>query len=133
MITTVERLQVDAAIIFSDLLPILEPLGFDLEFAAGEGPIIHNPIKDKNDLARLRELDDLSTLEFVFETVRQTKSWTAAASDHWVCRCSVHIGQLCHRRGWLKELSSDQDLMLSRSRRVACVAGLCYREQSRST
>jgi uroporphyrinogen decarboxylase len=45
MIATVERLGVDAAIIFSDLLPILEPMGMDLEFAAGEGPVIHNPIR----------------------------------------------------------------------------------------
>ena len=38
MITAVNRLGVDAAIIFADLLPILEPMGFQLEFAAGEGP-----------------------------------------------------------------------------------------------
>ncbi len=43
MVTAVEKLGVDAAIIFSDLLPILEPMGFDLEFAAGDGPVIHNP------------------------------------------------------------------------------------------
>ncbi len=44
MLTAVEKLNVDAAIIFSDLLPILEPMGLNLEFAAGEGPVIHNPI-----------------------------------------------------------------------------------------
>lgn len=74
MITTVNRLGVDAAIIFSDLLPILEPLGLDLEFAAGEGPVIHNPVKSGDDLARLRELTDMSQLEFVPETVRQTRA-----------------------------------------------------------
>ena len=41
MCTAVDRLGVDAAIIFSDLLPILVPLGFDLEFAKGDGPVIH--------------------------------------------------------------------------------------------
>ena len=45
MLATVERLGVDAAIIFSDLLPLLEPMGMNLEFAAGEGPVIHNPIR----------------------------------------------------------------------------------------
>jgi uroporphyrinogen decarboxylase len=74
MLTTVERLGVDAAIIFSDLLPILEPLGLDLEFAAGEGPVIHNPVRSGDDLARLRELEDMSQLEFVPETVRQTRA-----------------------------------------------------------
>src|SRR5262245_54078025 len=39
-------LGVDAAILFADLLPILEPMGLDLEYAAGEGPVIHNPVKD---------------------------------------------------------------------------------------
>lgn len=74
MLTTVQRLGVDAAIIFSDLLPILEPLGFDLEFAAGEGPVIHNPIRTGDDLARLSELHDVGALEFVMETVRQTRA-----------------------------------------------------------
>ena len=46
MITAVKRLGVDAAIIFSDLLPILEPMGLELEFAAGEGPVIHNPLRE---------------------------------------------------------------------------------------
>ncbi len=73
MITAVDRLNVDAAIIFSDLLPILEPLGFNLEFAEGDGPVIHNPIREAKDVDRVRELVDLSTLDFVFETVRKTR------------------------------------------------------------
>ena len=40
MLGTVERLGVDAAIIFSDLLLILEPMGIELEFSAGEGPVL---------------------------------------------------------------------------------------------
>lgn len=74
MLRTVQRLGVDAAIIFSDLLPILEPLGFDLEFAAGEGPVIHNPVRTAADIDRVRELEDLGELEFVMETVRQTRA-----------------------------------------------------------
>ena len=74
MLTAVDRLGVDAAIIFSDLLPILEPMGFALEFAVGEGPIIHNPVRSADDIARVRELTDMSPLEFVFETVRQTRA-----------------------------------------------------------
>ena len=44
-VTAAERLGVDAAILFADILLILEPLGFDLEFAKGEGPVIHNPVR----------------------------------------------------------------------------------------
>ena len=74
MLATVDRLGVDAAIIFSDLLPILEPMGMDLEFAAGEGPVIHNPVREAADVARVGELNDLDALGFVFETVRATRA-----------------------------------------------------------
>lgn len=77
MLMAVERLGVDAAIIFADLLPILEPMGLALEFTAGEGPVIHNPIREPADVRRVRELDDLSTLEFVFDTVRLTRAGLA--------------------------------------------------------
>lgn len=74
MLKTVKRLNVDAAIIFSDLLPILEPMGFDLEFTPGDGPAIHNPVREAADVDRVRELDNLESLEFVMETVRQTRA-----------------------------------------------------------
>jgi uroporphyrinogen decarboxylase len=74
MIATVHRLGVDAAIIFSDLLPLLEPMGFDLEFAAGEGPVIHNPVRESADLARVRELDDVGRMGFVMDTVAATRA-----------------------------------------------------------
>ena len=44
----------DAAIIFSDILPPLIGMGLNLEFAKGEGPVIHNPISSAADIARLR-------------------------------------------------------------------------------
>jgi uroporphyrinogen decarboxylase len=74
MVTAVQKLGVDAAIIFSDLLPILEPMGLDLEFAHGEGPVIHNPVREPADVDRVRELEDVESLHFVMETVRQTRS-----------------------------------------------------------
>jgi len=73
MITAVDRLGVDAAIIFSDLLPILEPMGLDLEFASGDGPVIHNPLRSAADVERFRELDSMEPLSFVPETVRLTR------------------------------------------------------------
>ena len=48
------RFPLDAAIIFADLLPILEPMGMELEFAQGEGPIIHNPLREADDVDRIR-------------------------------------------------------------------------------
>src|SRR5215510_12172741 len=63
-ITAAERLGVDAAIIFADILLILEPIGIELDFARGEGPTIHNPVRQGSDVKRLREVDDVSSLEF---------------------------------------------------------------------
>src|SRR5215510_14335091 len=51
----VEMLDVDAAIIFADLLLPVEPMGLKLRYAAGEGPIIDNPIRTSDDV------DSLST------------------------------------------------------------------------
>jgi uroporphyrinogen decarboxylase len=73
-VTAVERLNVDAAIIFADILLILEPMGIDLEFAKGEGPVIHNPVRTAADVQRLREVEDLNALEFVYEAIKQTRS-----------------------------------------------------------
>ena len=79
MITAVERLGVDAAIIFSDLLPILEPMGLELEFAHGEGPVIHNPVREADDVERVIELESVEALDFVTETVRLTRAALAPA------------------------------------------------------
>lgn len=73
MCTAVDRLGVDAAIIFSDLLPILVPMGFDLEFVKGDGPVIHNPIRTAADVDRVKSLDNPQDLGFVYETVSQTR------------------------------------------------------------
>jgi uroporphyrinogen decarboxylase len=73
MDTAVRRLGVDAAIIFSDLLPILEPMGMQLEFAKGDGPVIHNPLREAKDVDRVQELHSMESLDFVTETVRLTR------------------------------------------------------------
>ncbi len=74
MCTAVQRLGVDAAIIFSDLLPILEPMGLELDFPKGEGPVIYNPVRAAADVDRVRELEEVGSLDFVFETVRRTRA-----------------------------------------------------------
>ena len=74
MCVAVERLGVDAAIIFSDLLPILEPMGMELEFTPGDGPVIHNPVREAEDVDRVVDLESTDALHFVIETVRQTRA-----------------------------------------------------------
>ena len=73
-LTAQSRLNADAAILFADLLPILEPMGLDLEYAKGEGPVIHNPVRTAEEVDRVRPLTDVSSLSFVFETVRRVRA-----------------------------------------------------------
>jgi uroporphyrinogen decarboxylase len=73
-VTAAQRLGVDAAILFADILLILEPLGLDLEFAKGEGPVIHNPIRSAADVDRVQRLADISSLEYVMEAVRSIRA-----------------------------------------------------------
>ena len=68
-----ERLGVDAAIIFADILLIIEPMGLDLEFAKGEGPVIHNPVRTAEDVGRMREVESVESLDYVMQAIRTTR------------------------------------------------------------
>ena len=63
-----QALDPDAAIIFADLLLPLEPMGLKLEFAAGEGPVIHNPVRTAEDVERL-STSNVSELGYVSEAI----------------------------------------------------------------
>src|ERR1041384_2145199 len=67
-ITAAERLKVDAAIIFADLLLPLEVMGLDFRFEAGEGPVIEKPLREGKDVKRLRT-DRAAGLNYVAESV----------------------------------------------------------------
>jgi uroporphyrinogen decarboxylase len=63
-------LGVDAAILFADLLPILQPMGLDLEYQKGEGPVIHNPVRTAAEVSRVHAVDEMSSQQFVFDAVK---------------------------------------------------------------
>lgn len=67
------RLGVDAAIIFSDLLPLVEPLGFSLSYGKDQGPEIANPFRSKDDLSRMQAVDVEESMRFVFDAIRKTR------------------------------------------------------------
>ena len=68
-ITAAEILQVDAAIIFADLLLPLEVMGLPFHFSAGEGPVIERPLRSKADVSGLRT-DSAADLGYVADAVR---------------------------------------------------------------
>jgi len=65
----VRRLGVDAAILYADILLPLVPMGLQLSFAAGEGPVIANPLRTRDAVLALREVDVATDLGAVLETV----------------------------------------------------------------
>ena len=73
-VTAAEKLGVDAAIIFADLLLIVEPLGLHLEYDKGEGPVISPGLREAADIDRLHEVNPEQSLGYFYEAIRQTRS-----------------------------------------------------------
>ncbi len=69
-ITAAEKLGVDAAIIFADLLLPLEPMGLPFEFQAGEGPVVHHPVRTAEDVRALRT-DRAGDLAYVARAIEK--------------------------------------------------------------
>jgi len=69
-----ERFQLDAAILFSDILTVPDAMGLGLFFAAGEGPRFERPLRDETAIRRLAAPDPSAELGYVLEAVRQIRS-----------------------------------------------------------
>lgn len=65
------RIEVDAAIVFSDLLLPLEPMGVRFDFIKGEGPAIENPLRSEDDINRVRRFEPREALAPVLAAIRQ--------------------------------------------------------------
>jgi uroporphyrinogen decarboxylase len=68
-VMAVDKLEVDAAILFADILLLLEPLGVGLEYAKGDGPLIHRPVRTSDDVSALASYSVEDALGYVFSTV----------------------------------------------------------------
>lgn len=69
----INRLGVDAAILFADILLPLEGMGINLEFAKNEGPVIHNPVRTKEDVDKLIIADAEEATPYVMEAVKMIR------------------------------------------------------------
>lgn len=66
----IDLLGMDAAILFSDILILMEAMGAPLDFHEGKGPIFHETIRDQHALNRLTVPDPEESTDFVMETIR---------------------------------------------------------------
>ena len=62
-------LGVDAAILFADLLPILEPMGLELDYLVGVGPNITNPVRSNEDIDRLQVVPSSGSMPYIGEAI----------------------------------------------------------------
>ncbi|GAC1651751.1 MAG: uroporphyrinogen decarboxylase [Ktedonobacteraceae bacterium] len=69
----IHAFDLDAAIIFADILPPLEGMGLNLEFMKGEGPVIHNSLRTRADVEALRVPAPEESLPFTLEAIRLTR------------------------------------------------------------
>jgi uroporphyrinogen decarboxylase len=73
-VTPVEKLGVDAAILFADILLILEPMGLGLEYSKDDGPVIRAQIRSRTDVEELNDFEPEKELPFVVEAVRKCRA-----------------------------------------------------------
>lgn len=66
----IDAFDLDAAIIFADILPPLEGMGLQLEFVKGEGPVIHNPVRTQNDIEQLHVPAPEESLWFTLDAIK---------------------------------------------------------------
>lgn len=72
-IQPVDQIGVDAAIIFSDILVVPQAMGLEVQMVEGKGPFLPNPVKQYEDLKKLRVPDVYESLSYVFDALRLTK------------------------------------------------------------
>jgi uroporphyrinogen decarboxylase len=70
----IRRIDVDAAILFSDLLLPLEPMGLPFDFVKGEGPQIEQPLTSAADIDRLKVFEPRESLAHVLRAIKQIQS-----------------------------------------------------------
>jgi uroporphyrinogen decarboxylase len=66
----IEKFKLDAAIIFSDILIPLEPMGVEFEFAKGEGPVFHRALREKKDVEKLRVIEPEEDIPYLMKAIQ---------------------------------------------------------------
>jgi len=92
------RFKLDAAILFSDILNIVDALGFNVEYKKNIGPVVDNKDLSKNRIQNLREYDAIINLEYVFNNIKNIKKelynkpLIGFAGSPWTVSCYIVEG-----------------------------------------
>jgi len=69
----IRRFELDAAIIFADILLPLEKMGIDFEFTKGDGPQINNTVRTRADVAKMRAIDPMEEMAYLMDAIRMVR------------------------------------------------------------
>ncbi len=116
----VDAIDVDAAIIFSDLLLPFEPMGLAFDFVKGEGPRVEQPLRTEADIERLRLFEPREGLGYVLEAIAHDAARAGRPRPaHRLRRRAVHPGVLRHRGRAVARLRPHQGADVRPPRGVA--------------
>ncbi|WEE00608.1 uroporphyrinogen decarboxylase [Taylorella equigenitalis] len=121
----IDRFNLDAAILFSDILMVPDAMGLGLDFVAGEGPKFANPIRDEEDVKNLK-VPDMNELRYVFDAVKLIRGQLqdrvpliGFAGSPWTIACYMIEG--CGS----KEYRQMKSMMYSRPELLHSVLEIC--------
>ena len=107
----VDLIEVDAAILFSDLLVPFTPMGLQFDFVKGEGPSIENPVRAAEDVDRLKRFEPRQALAHVLETIRILRTeLEGRVPAHWIRRRAVHARGVRDRGRTIDNLRPDESV-----------------------
>lgn len=116
----IDQFDLDAAIIFSDILTIPDAMGINLNFHEGKGPIIHNPIRNIKDLQKVSS-DIISDLSYVSEAIQLTKKalnnrvpLIGFSGAPWTLACYIVEGHLTKNLQVIKALTHTDSYFIER-------------------
>jgi len=128
-----ERFQLDAAILFSDILTIPDAMGLGLSFAAGEGPRFERPVRSAADVARLHVPDPESELRYVMDAVRTIRRelgdrvpLIGFSGSPWTLACYMVEGGGSDNFSRIKALLLDDPALLTRLLEINTQAVIAY-------
>ncbi|MCE5234282.1 MAG: uroporphyrinogen decarboxylase [Mizugakiibacter sp.] len=115
------RFELDAAILFSDILTVPDAMGLGLYFADGEGPKFERPVRSADDIARLHVPDPETELRYVTDAVRLIRRELAGrapligfAGSPWTLACYMVEGEGSRDFARVKALAWNEPALMHR-------------------
>jgi uroporphyrinogen decarboxylase len=132
----VDQIGVDAAILFSDILVVLQAMGLEVQLIENKGPVLPDPIRTQADLNRIRIPDVEESLGYVFDAIRLTKKelnnrvpLIGFAGAPWTLLCYLVEGKGSKTFDTVKALCYTQPMLAQRLLQMLTDTTIAYLKQ----